>query len=136
MGAQGIVDNGRAEREARNFLLGIPPRMLQEASDTPAGSALVGISHAQLATLSLCPGDRVYLGAFSDRKLALIGRIEVDVRQTDSRETRCALHGRRSPPVALTGSSRTTSPEDFDQRQEKVFGSQGRSRTSSIQGLC
>ena len=42
------------------------------------GPTLVRASHPQLSGLHASPGDRVYLCAFADGKLALIGRLTLN----------------------------------------------------------
>src|SRR5262249_18491824 len=69
---------GASERSARDFLLGVPPRMFEQIRAMEPGGALVRASHPRIGALRPKPGDRVYLCAFARGKLALIGRLTVD----------------------------------------------------------
>ena len=78
MTSQAVPELGEGQRTARNILLGIPPRMFQEARNQPAGATLARASHPQFGILRASPGDRIYLCAFADGKLALVGRLVLD----------------------------------------------------------
>ena len=82
MTSQAVHEVGPGQRTARNILLGIPPRMFQEVRTKPAGATLARASHPQFGTLSANSGDRIYLCAFSDGKLALVGRLVLDPGRT------------------------------------------------------
>src|SRR5947209_19472785 len=78
MTLQAEPELGPDQSAVRNILVGIPPRMFQRAREQPAGGALVRARHPQLPAMRLCSGDRVYLCAFVNGRLALLGRLTVD----------------------------------------------------------
>lgn len=68
-----------SETGGRRVLLGLAGRALAELRGArPEGALLESLSHPQLRTLDLAPGDRLYVAAFADdRQLLLIGRLDI-----------------------------------------------------------
>ena len=83
---QAAPEFGPVHRRARGFLLGIPPRMFQQVRHQPVGATLERASHPQFGSLRAGSGDHVYLCAFADGKLALVGRLVLDPGREGERQ--------------------------------------------------
>ena len=63
--------------QGRHVLLGVAGRRLSDLRGRALDAPLNEVAHDQLARLGLRPGDRVYLGAYSEGRLAVLGRVNV-----------------------------------------------------------